>query len=415
MEFKLKDSIKGKLYISNSDYNEIRYFNVPQVEFEDEKGKIPQLDFEEWKISSPENSGDFSAVAYHFAKNLHNDLNVPIGTINCNKGGTSASCWLSEKYLSEDEELKNAYLDTYYNIIENLNDDEADKMTAEFLKSQEDYVKKEEQYKKLYPERGAEEVRRDIGLYPWPPPVNRKAYGRPNGLYNTMLKKVIPYRVKGVIWYQGEEDSQKPHLYRKLFKKLIENWREAFRNENLPFSFVQLPMFDDDRPESWAIVRDAQLSTFRNVKNTSMIVAADCGEEKDVHPRGKKPIGERLAIITLEDVYKKSVKGHSPMYSGYEIKDNKIIISFDYIKDGELCTIDGSPLKGFEICAQDKKYVEAQAEIAGDKVIVWNEKVANPVAVRYGWKNYIEVNLCNENKLPAATFNTEINYYNINK
>jgi sialate O-acetylesterase len=410
MEFRLKDSINGDKYIEESDYPEIRYYEVPEIEYEDGEIRIPNLEDKGWQVSSKECSEKFSAVAYHFAKNLNEDLNIPIGIIDCNKGGTSASCWMSKGYLAKDENIKSAYLDNYEKKIENLSQEEEDRLTREFYKAQEEYNKKEEEYKKKYPEKSLEELHKEIGQIPWPPPLGRKSYLRPFGLYKTMLSKITPFRIKGVIWYQGEEDSSKPECYKTLFGRLIQNWRDDFENPDLPFVFVQLPMFNDEKIDTWQIIRDSQLYTLKNVKNTSMIVTIDCGEKEDVHPKDKKPVGERLALVVREDVYKEDVKGHSPIYSGYEVQADKILVSFEYVQDGELVIKDGDVLKGFQICGITGEYYDAKAEIVGSMVQVYSENVKNPKAVRYGWKNYVEINLFNKQGLPASPFNTESKY-----
>ena len=407
MEYFLKDSIGGQEEILNSNYPEIRYYNVPRIEYEDGEKKIPEIDDEGWKVSSPETSEYFSAVAYHFAKNIYQNLKIPIGIIGCNKGGTSASCWMSREYLKEDEELKKEYLDDYNEVIENRTGEEEDRLTKEFYKSQEEYTKKEEKYKKQYPDRTLLQLHEDIGHIPWPPPIGRKSYLRPCGLYDTMLKKITSYKIKGVIWYQGEEDSAKPKLYKKLFSNLIKNWRADFNNSELPFLFVQLPMFNDGKLDSWQIIRDAQLYTFKNIDHTSMIVSVDCGDKEDVHPKDKKPIGERLALVAREDVYNENIQGHSPIYKGFEIVGEKIIISFDYVKSGDLLLQDEANPKGFEVCGKDEKFYDARAQIAEDKICVWSEKVKKPVAARYGWSNYMEVDLFNKQGLPASPFNAQ--------
>ncbi|GKU27329.1 sialate O-acetylesterase [Clostridium folliculivorans] len=411
MEFNLKDSIGAEKEIEQSNYTEIRYYNVPDIIYENGDEVLPEGIIDTgWSVASPETAAYYSAVAYHFAKNLYNDLKVPIGIINCNKGGTSASSWMNEKYLSEDNELTEAYLEQYKKAIENLTDEEEDRLTSEFYKSQEDYNRREEEYKKKYPERSMEQLHAEIGSVPWPPPLGRKSYQRPCGIYKTKFRKITPFRVRGVIWYQGEEDSSKAHLYKKLFSRLIKCWREDLESAELPFVFVQLPMFNDEKLDTWQIVRDAQLYTYKNMKNTSMIVTSDLGEAEDVHPKDKKPVGERLALAARQDVYEENINGHSPIYLDYEIIGNKVRISFDYVLPGELIIKDDTKLNGFEIYDKNKVLHPAKAYIEKDKVIVYSEEVGEPIGVAYGWKNYIEINLFNNIGLPASPFNTLSKY-----
>ncbi|GFZ34274.1 9-O-acetylesterase [Clostridium zeae] len=411
MEFNLKDSIGAEKEIEQSNYPDIRYYNVPDIVYENGDEVLPEGIIDTgWSIASPDTAAYYSAVAYHFAKNLYNDLKVPIGIVNCNKGGTSAASWMNEKYLAEDEELSEAYLEQYKKAIENLTDEEEDRLTAEFYKSQEDYNKREEEYKKKYPERSMAQLHGEIGSVPWPPPLGRKSYQRPCGLYKTKFRKITPFKVRGVIWYQGEEDSAKPHLYKKLFSRLIKCWREDLENPELPFVFVQLPMFNDEKLDTWQLVRDAQLYTYKNIRSTSMIVTVDLGEAEDVHPKNKKTVGERLALVARQDVYKEEIKGHSPIYNGYNIIGNKVEINFDDVLPGELIIKDDTELKGFEIYDKNRNLYPAKAYIVEDRVIVSSDKVNEPIGVAYGWKNYVEINLFNNIGLPASPFNTLSKY-----
>lgn len=410
MQFRLKDSANGEEYIEESNYPEIRYYEVPEIEYEDDKTRIPNLVDKGWQASSKYTSENFSAVAYHFAKNLYKDLKIPIGIIDCNKGATSASCWMSEEYLVKDENVKIAYLDEYKKSIENLTQEKEDEQIKELYESKRIYAKKEGEYKKKYQEKTLDELQHDIGYAPWKPPTGRKSYLRPCGLYKTMLSKIIPFTVKGVIWYQGEQDAPKAKLYKSLFKSVIENWREDFENKNLPFVFVQLPMFNDENIDTWRIIRDAQLYILKTIKNTSMVVTVDCGEKGNVHPKDKNLVGERLALVVREDIYKENINGSSPIYSRYEKQGDKIAIYFDHVESGELIVQGGGALKGFEISGKQGEYYGANAEIVGDKVLVYSEKIKKPTSVRYGWKNYDEINLFNKYGLPASPFNTESKY-----
>ncbi|MCR3760882.1 sialate O-acetylesterase [Clostridium felsineum] len=413
MEYRLKDDEDGREEIDRAYNENIRYYNVPQIEYEDKSRRIPDFKDGAWQVCSKETSKDFSAVAHYFAKRLYNEVKIPIGIINCNKGGTSASCWMSEKYLSYDKEIKKVYLEEYLKAVEGLTEEEEDRKNNEYIKTLEDYNKKIEKYKKDNPQKSISEVKKSVGHTPWPPPFGKKSYLRPSGLYNTMLKKVIPYNINAVLWYQGEEDTQNCTLYGKLFRRLIENFREDFEDDKLEFIFVQLPYYNDDKKgkmeNSWAILRDEQLSVMRKVDNVDMVVALDCGEEFNIHPTKKKPVGERLALLVINKLYKKDIAAHSPIYKSFEIKEDKVIINFDFVKKGELTVKDGEALKGFEICGE-MEFVKASAYIEDDKVVVYNNDIKCPKAVRYGWRNYDEVNLYNKAGLPAGPFRTDREY-----
>ena len=233
---------------------------------------------------------------------------------------------------------------------------------------------------------------------------------KPTGLYNAMIAPLLNYKLKGVIWYQGESNVKNPKEYETLFPCLIENWRAKFNQDNLPFLFVQLANYlkanDTPTESSWAELRDAQLKTL-SLPNTAMAVTVDIGEWNDIHPLNKKDVGKRLALAAKKIAYKDSEVVYSgPLFKSYEIKGNKIILEFENTGSGLMAK--GGELQEFAIAGADKKFVWAKAEIKGDKVIVTNPNVANPVAVRYAWAdNPDEANLYNKENLPASPFKTD--------
>ncbi|WP_408647370.1 sialate O-acetylesterase [Winogradskyella poriferorum] len=233
---------------------------------------------------------------------------------------------------------------------------------------------------------------------------------KPTGLYNAMIAPLLNYKLKGVIWYQGESNVKNPKEYETLFPCLIENWRAKFNQDNLPFLFVQLANYlkanDTPTESSWAELRNAQLKTL-SLPNTAMAVTIDIGEWNDIHPLNKKDVGKRLALAAKNIAYKDSEVVYSgPLFKSYEIKGNKIILEFENTGSGLMAK--GGELKEFAIAGADKKFVWAKAEIKGDKVIVTNPSITNPVAVRYAWAdNPDEANLFNKENLPASPFKTD--------
>lgn len=228
--------------------------------------------------------------------------------------------------------------------------------------------------------------------------LNENEY--PTLAYNGMVAPVVPFAVKGFLWYQGESNSSRGFEYNKSFPLLISSWREKF-GDNLPFYFVQLSTFtqpgDSNLGCVWCEVREAQTNTL-NVKNTGMVVTTDVGNPKDIHPRNKKTVGERLANLAL-----KSGK-ISPVYKSYKIRGDKMTVSFTPAKT--LRKFDD--LIGFEISGKDQVFYPAKAKTSGNKVVVWSEKVKNPVAVRYGWKgDDSAINLFTEEGLPVSPFRTD--------
>ncbi|HSV76968.1 MAG TPA: sialate O-acetylesterase [Bacteroidales bacterium] len=245
------------------------------------------------------------------------------------------------------------------------------------------------------------------------PPLAGQTFIRwkPAGLYNGMIAPMHHYRIKGVIWYQGESNAGRPAEYHSLFPAVISNWRNKWQQGDFPFLFVQLANFmeDYDHPteSNWALLREAQLKTLA-VPATGMAVTIDIGEWNDIHPLNKKDVGRRLALAARKVAYGESELVHSgPIFKSKKIRGNRIILTFDNAVRG-LKTSDGNALKEFAIAGEDHKFVWADARIRGNKLIVRSNEVRNPVAVRYAWANNPdEANLVNSEGLPASPFRTD--------
>ncbi|CUH95290.1 hypothetical protein P22_1360 [Propionispora sp. 2/2-37] len=407
MEFPLKDSTGGAEEISGANYEWLRQYEVAQIEYEDGLQVVPDLPAGVWKVCTPECAGSFSAVAYYFAKRVYADLHIPIGIISCNKGGTSAACWMSEEYLTRDRTVRACYLKPYYRVIANLTEAEEAKREQKYLRRRALHDEKIRAFKEKHPKAGMEELKQSVGHTPWPPPLSRKAYGRPAGLYHTMLEKVIPYAIKGVLWYQGEEDTRRSELYRTLFTLLIADWRERWHNRELPFVFVQLPAYHDTKPlANWPAVREAQLQVTQTIPSTFMAVTIDCGEKFDIHPPLKKPVGERLALAALTGVYGVGKDGLSPVYSHHVLCDRRFVVYFDNLEGGILVGPLDACLQGFEVCGQDGIFFPAEAQLRSRTVVVDGKQVEKPVRVRYAWSNYTQVILYTNYGLPVSPFQT---------
>jgi len=233
----------------------------------------------------------------------------------------------------------------------------------------------------------------------------------PLGLYNSMIAPLINYSIKGVIWYQGESNADRPWEYYNLMKTLIQDWREKWNEGNFPFLFVQLPNFMEPKNEpsrsNWALLREAQLKIL-SVPNTGIAVTYDIGEWNDIHPLDKRDVGYRLFLAAEKIAYgDDNIIDSGPIYKSMKIVGNKITLSFNSVGDG-LIAKDGGKLKYFAIAGADKKFVWADAKIVGDNVVVWNNKISKPIAVRYAWADDPEgANLYNKEELPASPFRTD--------
>jgi sialate O-acetylesterase len=240
-------------------------------------------------------------------------------------------------------------------------------------------------------------------------PTSNSGANRPSVLYNGMISPIIPYGIKGAIWYQGEGNADRAYQYRTLFKNLIKDWRADWNQGDFPFYFVQLANFKDvkDLPaeDDWAELREAQTMALE-LPNTGMAVIIDIGDAKDIHPKNKQDVGNRLALNALSKTYQIELPYSGPMYQSMKIEGNKITIQFNNT-DGGLKIKGDDKLKGFAIAGEDKKFVWAKAEIKGDEIIVWNANIKNPVAIRYAWASNPVCNLYNGAGLPASPFRTD--------
>jgi sialate O-acetylesterase len=397
MEWPLKEALNGDKEIAAADFPLIRFYNVPQIAYDD--GLEHRS---EWRSCSPATAGDISAVGYFFARRLARSVDVPIGIVGCNWGGTSASCWVPEKVLASDPGLKR-YLVEYDNALAKLGDEPARRLAeARYEESVQEYLRKEK-----LGFNGTE-----LGDYPWPPPLTERSNFRPCGLYENLIRRTAPYALKGILYYQGEtdaEDAEKPLMYDRLLTGLIRTWRRDWRRPDLPFLFVQLPGYArDGRPngEEWALLRESQQIVSETVPNTAMAVTLDLGESHDIHPRNKKPVGERLALGALRAVYGEEVVSTGPALQGLIAEKGSVRLYFDTSGAG-LAVRDGGELTGFQVSGKDGVYYDAKATIDGDVVEASSDLVKDAYAIRYGWANDPKANLMNGQGLPAGPFRTD--------
>lgn len=226
------------------------------------------------------------------------------------------------------------------------------------------------------------------------------------GLYNGMIAPIVPYGIKGAIWYQGEANANRPDQYRRLLPAMIKDWRTQWGQANFPFLIVQLAGFNADgwKPDEWPELREAQHEVARTVPNTGLAVAIDIGDATDIHPKNKQDVGKRLALSALKVAYGRKGTYSGPEYLGMQKETGKVRLRFQHTDKG--LEAKGGDLMGFEIAGQDGKFVPAQAVIEGKTVLVWSPSVTDPQAVRYGWKGLTDANLYNKAGLPAIPFRT---------
>jgi sialate O-acetylesterase len=344
-----------------------------------------------WAVCSPDTVGGFSATLYFFGREIQRELKVPVGLINSSVGGTPIESWIAAGAQGQVPELKKTIT-------------AAPKETgAEVAAQKAAYQKQLARWKDLAAK--AKKEGKAAPPRPRDPVQERKNKGGSGGLFNGKIAPLVPFALRGVLWYQGEANTHpdKGSLYQYQLPLLVTDWRKRW-DEELPFAWVQLPDFD--RPgEGWSLVREAMLKSLRLPK-TGMAITTDIGDAKDIHPKNKQDVGRRLSLWALGTVYGVKVPATSgPLPGGHEIKDDKIIVSFKHA-DGGLTARDGE-LKGFAIAGADKNWKPAKAVVDGDKVIVSSTEVPKPVAVRYGWASIAASNLYNGAGLPASPFRTD--------
>jgi len=376
--------------IAAADYPNIRLLTV-----ERKTAEQPQDDcVGSWQLCSPQTIADFSAVAYFFGRHLHKELDVPVGLIHTSWGGTPAEAWTKREMLEAEPDFA-PILERFADVVAKY--PEAKKEYEQKVKKWEDAVKKARAEGKKPPRK----PRVPVG------PGHQRS---PAVLYNGMIAPLIPYGIRGAIWYQGEANAERAYQYRKLFPTMIKNWRNNWGQGDFPFLFVQLANFKDvaDEPveSNWAELREAQLMTL-SLPKTGMAVIIDIGDTNNIHPKNKQDVGRRLALWALAKTYKRGGIVYSgPIYKSMKVEGNKIIVHFEHIGGGFVADW-GEPLKGFAIAGADRKFVWAGAKIEGDTVVVGSDKISEPVAVRYAWADNPVCNLYNTEALPASPFRTD--------
>jgi len=357
-------------------YPKIRHFLVPKRQ---EAAPVSEV-VGSWKLCSPETVGGFTAVGYFFGRELHQKLNVPVGLIHTSWGGTAAEVWTSKRVLDATDVLK--------------------PMVEGYQKRSENYEKQVAAYKEAAEKAKAEGK-----------PAPKAPGGKPmmpSCLYNGMIANIIPYGIKGAVWYQGESNAERAKEYQTLFPAMIKNWREDWGQGEFPFGFVQLANFkarkEQPADSSWAELREAQTLTL-SLPKTGMAVIIDIGDAKDIHPRNKQDVGKRLALWAQSQVYQKDIVYSGPIYESMKVEEGKARISFKHVGGG--LEAKGEKLTGFAVAGEDRTFYWADAKIDGKTVVVSSDQVAKPVAVRYAWADNPECNLYNKEGIPASPFRTD--------
>lgn len=443
MELELQNCKTGKDSLANDTNVNVRFYYTQKVAVFGEDF-FNHENNSGWSCFGPESAKSWSAVGYYFAKELSKKLGCIVGVIGCNWGGTSASAWTDMELLKKDKELA-SYIEDFA-TDRTLDEQKADMDEYEAYSAA--WQKRVDACYAENPKTKWSQIIEKCGECKYPGPRNSFLFNRPSGLYETMLKRVAPYTVKGVIYYQGESDDHKPALYEKLLSTMIVNWRKLFQNDDMPFIFVQLPIYrteEDPDYKHWCLVRQSQQKVYDNIKHTGMAVAYDLGAWNDIHPKEKTNVAHRLFLQAAHHVYNlvSADEACAPSFDyalveNYGKKDSKGVnlginlgLGADWeqecstvrifvknagkalekktvIPENDDRPIDEIPEAQFELSEDGETFYPAIWNLCKDTINLTCDDVSHPRYVRYAWSNYSRVSIFGANGLPLAPFNAEL-------
>lgn len=405
MEFELRQEADGKAAMERAKTANVRFYYVQKKAFLDEHFYEKERT-NHWMCGDDKDVEIWSAVGFYFAEQLSEKLDCCVGIIGCNWGGTSASAWQDKESILSHEDTA-IYWEEYEKLLAEQDPAEYEKELQEYKIWHADWQPRMDAYYAEHPNALWDEALAVVGECKWPGPMGPKHEFRPAGLYETMLSRVVPYTLAGAIYYQGESDDHRPDSYYHLLKSLIATWRRDFRDEKLPFIYVQLPAhhyISNETNDHWCIIREAQMRLHKELEATGLAVAMDLGEYNNIHPVHKTQVGVRLALQALHHVYDKCEKSqvYGPIYESHRTIGNKIYISLENSENGLVKK--EVEISGFEVAGADDVFFPAEVEIQGNQLIVSSDNVPSPVKVRYLWVDYGLCSIYGTNGLPLAPF-----------
>ncbi|MGZ0708535.1 sialate O-acetylesterase [Coraliomargarita sp. W4R53] len=378
----------AQLEIASANYPNIRLLSIPRNGTQE-----PQFSFKgQWEVCSPESVPEFSAIGYLFGARLYTALGIPVGLIDNSWGGSSIEAWLPREQFDVDADHKRLLQHWDY-ITKNYTDETYQQELSEFEN-------------KL----SAWQANGEKGHRPGRPTDKRYNQFRPANIFNGEVVPILGYGIRGVIWYQGETNSSNAYRYRTTFPLMIQAWREKWGQGDFPFYWVQLADYTAELKEPadshWAELREAQ-SMALALPKTGQAVAMGAGEGRDIHPRDKQTVANRLAMLALTKDYGYDFAAESPVFDKMVIRGEKAVLSFKHVELG-LYSFDVDEPLGFAIAGADEKFTWAKARIIGtNQIEVWSEDVPAPIAVRYAWATNPVTNVQDRNGLPLTPFRTD--------
>jgi sialate O-acetylesterase len=403
MSFRMAQTLNFETVRPSANHPGIRFINVNPTGSDRPAEDIASAG---WMQVSPETVGQASGVAYYFARALHESLGVPVGLVHSSVGGTNATSWISRKTMQQVPQL-----------AEWLQEHAVQE--AKGAKMESGYPDLERKFQAL----AAMAKRHGQPLPPvnqliGPPPMGPASPKRPGAFYNGMIAPLMPYAIKGAIWYQGEANSSTPELYEELMRTLIDGWRSGFGQGDFPFLMVQLPGFAEGASAHWPRFRETQRRIAEDNANTGLAVTIDVGTWNDIHPTNKQPVGERLALLARASVYGEDVVYQGPVCvsakrveSGGNGSDDAVegTVELNFRSAGGGLVSSTQVLHGFQVCGEKGVYVKAGAMIVdGTRILIASPRVARPTGVRYAWAPMPTASLYNKEGLPAIPFRMQV-------
>ena len=374
-----------------ADYSKIRHIKIPKS-----PNGFPQDDVEaDWTVCSPETVGSYTAAGYFFGRTLHKELDVPVGLINSSWGGTRIEPWTPTCGFADEAELADILKQVQ---LTNPTNKEYQAKLGAYLQELETWLGE-----------AKSALKNETPLMPSPgypteiQPLS--SHQAPTTLYNGMIHPLVPFAIRGAIWYQGESNHREGMLYYHKMRALVGGWREVWNQGDFPFLYVQIApyQYGSESPGILPVFWEAQNKSLE-VPNTGQVVVHDIGNIKDIHPRNKQDVGTRLALIALAKTYGRTDTVFSgPTFKSLALEGDKLRVTFDHVGSG-LVSRDGKPLNWFEIIGKDTDFLLAEAQIDGESVVLSSPKVKEPVAMRFAWHKLAEPNLANKEGLPAVPF-----------
>ncbi|MEZ6056178.1 MAG: sialate O-acetylesterase [Planctomycetaceae bacterium] len=396
MQWAVSSAIDSDLEATSGNHPMLRLFKVPQISKAEPQTDVPA----EWTHCTPETLPGFTAVGYYFGRQMQQSLGVPVGLIQTAWGGTRAEAWTSAEGMASRPELR-PLLDKWEQDDKAYDADKANAAHAVAMTKWKAAAA------------AAKSAGKAVPRQPQAPSEPRLDRHHPSNLYNGMVAPLIPFAIRGAIWYQGESNASRAYQYRTLMPTMISSWRKAWKQGDFPFYQVQLANFRAIQAEpvesDWAELREAQMLTIDAISNVGVACITDLGAALDIHPKNKQDVGKRLARLALVDNhgFGDRIERNGPTYRSLDINGSKCVVHFE-VGNSPLTTYYREPLKGFAIAGADKKWYWGEAKVLGkDSVEVSHPSVPEPLAVRYNWADNPQGNLYNALYLPAYPFRSD--------